>query len=87
MMMTNSQKFEYVMERVDKFIASNAEHPYTPLEKEAFCYEMLLLKGPAQAFDNIGFDFYRSLLVNWLLSLEFPCGLPDLIKMQALKKM
>ena len=65
--MTDEEKYNYILGISNVFLNRNEVQPYSELEKEAFYYKMLLLRGPAS--EESPEEGYKYLFLAWLVAL------------------
>ena len=68
--MTDSEKFDYIMKRGLQTITKHGLKPISLEEKEAFFYEMLLLKMPMGLIAPAVKSGYKLVLLPWLTTLK-----------------
>ena len=69
--MPDMEKFVHVMTCLNDLIERNAIEPLSALDKEAFYYEMLLLRGSSETITP-SWSGYKMPFITWLSMLKKP---------------
>ena len=67
--MTDEEKFDYAITQIHTLCIKDSSLPYSYLDKEAFYYRLLLLRGPVD-MTALPFGSLKGVLKGWLVSLK-----------------